>query len=257
MSYLERLDLYIQFGNNTTIIDGNYLKRKIINANTLRNLQEFRFSITSRISSPVQLNLPSTKDIEQTFTHFKSKNIISCVDYFPERKEGQYHIYSYPYETKYYNDITNKFPGGIYEYVREVSLFDEKPFEHEFFLQIQKSFPFMEILSVKNKKAQNHKESNENLSLIQYSFLRELHIYNVHDDYIEEFLSDKKTSLSRNVNLNIKYESLERVTNNFTREDTRINCRKVDKLYVCKGSKRCNFLEEYFPSAKIIERSRF
>ena len=57
----------------------------------------------------------------------------------------------------YYNDITNNFPGGLFEYVRVVSLFDEHPFEHEFFLRIQKSFPFMERLSVNNNKPQNRK----------------------------------------------------------------------------------------------------
>ncbi|CAF3331627.1 unnamed protein product [Rotaria sp. Silwood2] len=47
----------------------------------------------------------------------------------------------------YYGNITNNFPGGLFQYVRVVSLCDDSPFEHEFFIQIQKSFPFLEQLS--------------------------------------------------------------------------------------------------------------
>ncbi|CAF4304758.1 unnamed protein product, partial [Rotaria sordida] len=134
---------------------------------------------------------------------------------------------------------------------------DEKPFEHEFLLRIQKSFPLLEILYVKNKKPQNRKQSNDNqqyLSLIQFSSLSELRLNDVHDDYIEEFLFHRKTYLAKNVNLFIEYESLERITHNFTRESTRINCAKVDKLYLCRNDElKCgNCLGKYFPIAKII-----
>jgi hypothetical protein len=157
----------------------------------------------------------------------------------------------------YYSAITNKFSGGLYENVRQVSLFDEKPFEHEFFLRIQKSFPLLEILCVKNRKPQSRKQSNNNheyLSRIQYSSVSELRMDDVDDDYIEEFLFDSKTYLAKNIKLCIDYESLERITHNFTRESTRINCTKVDKLYLYgNGEFKCgNSLEEYFSIAKII-----
>ena len=58
---------------------------------------------------------------------------------------------------KYYDNITNNFPGGLFKYVREVSLYDERPFEHEFFLRIAQSFPFMKKLTIKNR---NHKITN-------------------------------------------------------------------------------------------------
>ena len=253
MSNLERLGLYFIIDHNTTVIDENFLKKHFLSS--LMKLNEFQFFITSYVSSRMQSNLLSTKDIQQTFIDFKTNSIISYIDYFPEMNKCKYHIYSYPSQMTYYNNITNNFPGGLYEYVREVSLFDEKPFEHEFFLRIQKSFPVMERLWVNNKKPQNRKELNENFALIQYSSLLEIHIGNVHDDYIEEFLFDTKTHLSKNVNLYIKYESLERVTHNFTRESTRINCTKVHQLYLYGESKRSNTLEEYFRNATITDES--
>ncbi len=42
---------------------------------------------------------------------------------------------------KYYKNIINSFPGGLFKYVREIFLFDERPFEHEFFIQIAQAFP--------------------------------------------------------------------------------------------------------------------
>ncbi|UJR29926.1 hypothetical protein I4U23_017473 [Adineta vaga] len=252
MSNLERLGLYIAIAvdSNRTFIDGNYLKKHILNS--LIKLDEFQFSITSQMASLMQINLSSTKEIEQTFIDFKTNNIISSINYFPESNISQCHIYSYPFQMIYYNNITNKFSGGLFQHVRTVSLFDEKPFEHEFFLRIQKSFPFMEDLCIENNKPQNREQSNESLSLIQYSFLRVLRICNVHDDYIEQFLSDTKTHLSNSINLYIKHESLERVTYSFTRESTRINSRNVDQLYLRDEAKRSDPLENYFPKAKIF-----
>ncbi|CAF2739187.1 unnamed protein product [Rotaria sp. Silwood2] len=146
-----------------------------------------------------KLNLPSTEDIQRTFIDFPNNEIISYIDYFPDAERGRCHIYSYPSQMEYYGDISNNFPGGLFNYVRMVSLFDEHSFEHEFFLRIVQSFPFMEKLCLINHKSQNCKQfyesnnDNRNLSVIEYSFLSELVIVEVHDDYIEEFLLDTKT----------------------------------------------------------------
>ncbi|CAF2739142.1 unnamed protein product [Rotaria sp. Silwood2] len=257
MSNLEQLDLYVAIFIDTTFIDGNHLKKNIINR--MSRLNQFKFYIRSFMHIRNQVNFPSTEDIQRTFIDFpNNNNIISYVDYFSEAKQSQCHIYSYPSFMPYYGNITNNFPGGLFKYVRVVSLFDEHPFEHEFFLLIQESFPFMEQLSVANYKSQNHKQSyesnndNRNLSLIEYSFLGELVILNVHDDYIEQFLFNTKTYLQNNVLLHIKYESLKRVTHNFTREDTRINCAKINELKLYDKTKCSNSsLQEYFPYAKI------
>ncbi|CAF1106973.1 unnamed protein product [Adineta steineri] len=211
-----------------------------------------------------QSHFSSTKDIQRTFIDFPINNIISYVDYFPEAKRSQCQIYSYPSLTPHYEDITNSFPGGFFKYVRVVSLFDEHPFEHEFFLQIQRSFPLMEELSVVNCKSQNKKQSyesdndNRNLPLIEYSLLNELAINTVHDDYIEQFLLNTITHLQNNVFLHIEYESLQRVTHNFTREDTRINCMKINKLKL-RGERICqnSSLQAYFPCAKISYPGQF
>ncbi|CAF4134240.1 unnamed protein product [Adineta steineri] len=137
-------------------------------------LNQFTFYIESFHHVRNGISLPSTEDIQKTFIDFPNNNIVSYVDVFPYIERNQCHIYSYPSLTRYYTDVSNSFPGGLFEHVRAVSLFDVRPFEHEFFLRIQKSFPFMEELSLDNCTAQNRKQSyrsnsdNRNLSLIKY-----------------------------------------------------------------------------------------
>ncbi|CAF1140408.1 unnamed protein product [Adineta steineri] len=82
---------------------------------------------------------------------------------------------------KFYDNITNHFPNGIYPYVRMISLYDERPFEHEFFIRIQKSFLFLEKSTLTNYYAQNHKYSHES-SILNYCYLTDLDFGRSHDD---------------------------------------------------------------------------
>ncbi|CAF4677623.1 unnamed protein product [Rotaria sp. Silwood1] len=134
MLNLEELALYF-FTSTEIFIDGNNLKKNIIDH--LPRLNKFLFNICSTIYLRDQATyLPSNEEIQQTFINFMNNKIITCVDYFPKQYSGQCRIYSYPYTMNYYRKITNNCPGGLFKYVCEVSLFDESPFKHEFFLRI-------------------------------------------------------------------------------------------------------------------------
>ncbi|CAF2451034.1 unnamed protein product [Rotaria sp. Silwood2] len=116
---------------------------------------------------------------------------------------GLGYVYSYPFILTSYECITNNFPGALlFTYVRKVSLFDEHSFKHEFFLRIQKLFPFVDHRTVTNRKPQYKISNNGNrdLSLIHCHYLTE-----VYDDYIEQFILDTKTFLSLYLNLHIDY----------------------------------------------------
>ncbi|CAF4584950.1 unnamed protein product, partial [Rotaria sp. Silwood2] len=182
-----------------------------------------------------------------------NNKIILCVDYFSNRKEGQCHTYSYPYEAKCYESITNNFPGGLFKCVRKVSLYDERPFEYEFFLKIAKSFPFMRKLTVNNDKPQKNKfdeqskDDNRHLSIIEYPHLTYLDLNYAHEDYVEQFLLDTKTCLPTTFKLEVDYESIDQVTHNFTRDATRINCAKLLFLYIPSEIPIWQQLKDYFP----------
>lgn len=237
MSNVEKLYLELDIDSYKEFIDGNDLKENIINY--MPQLNQFAFNIRVVKHSPNVMNLPSNKYIQNTFKGFKENQIISCIDHFAARGYSYCHIYSCPYRMNYYFNITNSFPGGLFQYVRRVSLYDEKPFEHEFFLQIAESFPFMKDLSVINAKPQRNKLSrkskkinNQDLLIIVYPSLIDLNLMEAHDDYIEQFLLDTDICLSNNTELSVYYEALKRVTENFTRHATRSNCMKLHSIRI-------------------------
>lgn len=245
MTNLERLGLYFIY-HNGRIIDGNELKNLI---NHMTRLNKFTFDIWSILPRANQINIPSNEEIQYTFTNFNHK-IISYIDHFPETNLCNCHIYSYPYTLTYYNNIANSFPGGLFKCVRNVSLFDEHPFEHQFFLQIAQSFPLMKKLTVHNQKSQ--KNENQQWSIISYSHLTELNLVRTHQNYIEQFLCNSKTHLLNDITFHVIYEPLQRVTHNFTRDATRINCSKIDYLFLYNPPEPLQYSKDYFPHAKIL-----
>ena len=60
---------------------------------------------------------------------------------------------------------------------QQIELFDERPFEHEFFIKISQSFPFLKELTIINRKPQKDKQctkfedDNRDLSIIEYFHL--------------------------------------------------------------------------------------
>ncbi len=253
MSNLKELHLYFDCSQHESFIDGNHLKANILAY--LSHLKTFQFNICSFIHHYDRTNLLSNKYIRNTFREFRNNEIVSCIDYFPEEDKGQCYIYSYPFTLKTYEHITNNFPDGLFPHVRQISLFDEKPFEHEFFIRIQKSFPFLKDLTVINWKAQNEQKStndNRDLSLIHYHHLTRLWLTQVHDDYIEEFLFDTKTVLPFNIQLLVDYQSLRRVTHDFKRIETRINSSKVNCIYLDNNHQFSKDFINYFLSTKFM-----
>ncbi|CAF3400043.1 unnamed protein product [Rotaria sp. Silwood2] len=248
MLNLEELSLCF-VNHNTPIIDGNDLKMNIMNYMT--KLKKFKFNIHSVIQINNQINLPSNEHIQHTFKNFANKNqIISSIDCFPKANEFHCHIYSYPYIWTDYDNITNSFRGGLFKSVLKLSLVDERPFEHEFFLRIAKSFPCVEELHVDNREPQ--KNDNQQWSIIEYSYLMQLDLLKTHENYVEQFLNNTKLSLLHNICFRVDYNTLQRVTDNFTSDTTRMNCSKIKYLFLCNQPEFCSpNLKEYFAHAEI------
>ena len=202
----------------------NTLKKDIISR--MPRLNNFTFNICSVIRHRVQTNFPLNEDIQKTFEHFQGNQIITCIDHFKEDEYSQCHIYSYPYKLSFYKNITNNFQAGLFPSVTEVSLYDERLFEYEFFVRIAESFPFMKQLIIYNSKPQKNiqsiKSNNDDqmLSIIAYPNLIQLDLTAAHDDYVDLFLFGTNVSLSNNLRLWVDYQTLVRVTHNYTRNTT-------------------------------------
>jgi hypothetical protein len=248
MSNLEMLTLNIKI-EEIKFVDGNCLNNDILNH--LPKLNHFIFNIQSRMYDYNQTDIRSNEDIQNTFKNFQNHKIISCVDYFPEESFGQCHYYSCPYIMKNYDNISNHFPGGLFKCVTKISLYDERPFQHEFFLKISQSFPLLEQLTIENFQSQNEKsvdDNNQHLPIIKYPYLTKLNLIHVHDDYIEQFLFHSKSSLTNYIFLWVRYDALQRVSNHFTREQTRINSAKIKHFFRFDRHDLSEDFCQYFPN---------
>jgi hypothetical protein len=246
MINLEELDLNIKFQCYEKFISGDILKKDIMIY--MPHLYKFTFNIYLIINYRYETNFSLTESIVKTFKYFSNNQIITCIDHF--QRDSQCRIYSYPYQWKNYYDITNNFRDGLFTSVTQVLLDDEHPFEHEFFIRISKSFPFMKKLTIMNRKAQQIKSNNDNqiLSIIEYPNLIQLDLSHTHDDYVELFLFNMKMSLPNNLHLRVDYKSLERVTYLFTRYMTRNNSTKLAALYFDPMNQIDEYhMKNYFP----------
>jgi hypothetical protein len=230
------------------------LKNQIVNH--MSRLNQFTFDIHSIMKMNNEIIFPSKEDIQKTFKDFQYAQVMSYIDHFRDKNEYQCHVYTYPSQMIYYQFLSNQFPGGYYPYVRVLSLYDEYPFEHQFFLQLVQSFPLIEKLTISNQERQRQRHKQFSKSIVEYSHLIDLDIRNVHEDYVEQFLCDTKTSFRKSIRLHIIGDTLLRVTKNLTRKDTRINCAKVDNLLMWDSRQHqqswrsSKSFQEYFPSIK-------
>ena len=75
---------------------------------------------------------------------------------------------------------------------------------------------------------QDRNDDTQHSSIIKFPHLTELNLLDVHDDYVEQFLLDTKTCLLNSIYLLVNVDQLKRVTHDFTRDATRLNCAKVE-----------------------------
>ncbi|CAF3935349.1 unnamed protein product [Adineta steineri] len=153
------------------------------------------------------------------------------------------HIFSLPYTIDTSLTLTSGFPGGLLPNVRDLLLMDlRNSFDHQFFMIIAQSFPYLTDLSIHNHEQQQQykrlneaDENNPQLSIIEFSHLNNLRLDSSHIDYAEQFLDEMNTRLPCLIHLDVSYEDLEIVTENFTRDATRRNCAQLNRIQFYKS----------------------
>ncbi|CAF1250911.1 unnamed protein product [Rotaria sordida] len=231
MLNLEELTLSI-FIQDRPFIDGTSLYNEILVYMPRLNMFNFRICTEKLINDSI--HHLSKDDIQRTFTNTIFQQVECIVNYF--YYIAQFHVFSLSFVFNYFNFIGNTFPTIIFNYVRILRVQDNVPFEHEFFIRIAWSFPLLQQLTVNNIRPQSlfsdelNSNDNQLYSIVNYPYLISLCLENVHNDYAEQFLNDTKTHLPRLTKLIINYDQLQLVTENFTRERTRLNCANVNEL---------------------------
>ena len=233
MSNLQHLTLYIEIDDRSMPVDGTQLQNDVLSH--LSKLQTFVFYIsTSFLIDHAAIPL-SNDDIQRTFTDVKF-GPIGCGKNYVHEFEIAYHIFSLPFTFGRIHYIGNCLTDTIFQNVTFLCICDLTPFEHEFFLRLARCFPSLQNLVIWNGKAQSRDgarsdyDNNGLLGVVQYPHLRSLEFIRVHINYVEQMLNESKTRLPCLAELRIDYDHLTSVTNNFTRDATRLNCINVQDL---------------------------
>ncbi|CAF1455549.1 unnamed protein product [Adineta steineri] len=158
----------------------------------------------------------------------------------------------------YLEGLGNQFPNIIFNHVTLLLIEDINGFKHEFFIRLARSFPLLKCLHICNVESQLSYDFNtfltdttQSYSLIEYPHLTSLDVRYANECYLEQFLNETKAYVPCLMELSVVDFHLKKITNNFTREDTRRNCTKVEKLYLLMGSlEHSKDVCHYLPSLK-------
>jgi hypothetical protein len=234
MSNVEELTLDITNQDRNTFLDGTHLNNQIL-VHMVR-LSKFTFHITTKIELHHLVNYLSSDDIQRTFNNIRNQQVGCILTYIASR--AICHVFSLPYMFDRLEYIGNIFLPMVFTNVRRLSVHDKLPFQHEFFVRIARFFPLLKQLHVWNSKSQQillDKENsigNELNSNVEYRHLISLSLFLSHIDYVEQFLNETKIHLPCLTKLDVDYDQLTTVTENFTRNLTRVNCANVKQLSI-------------------------
>ena len=257
MENLEKLTLSLGVRGRTSFVDGTYLDDYIFSQMWYLHTCVFDI-ITDFIRSTGHFE-PSVDDIRHTFIQ-RGYNADCYIDWH-DFSLRRCHVYSIPLNMEQMRPITHSFPGGIFRNVCILIMVDNfHPFEHNFFARISCSFPLLSRLTIRNTIPQKEKSTHQLVkieatsSTIEYCHLIELDCGDAHIDYVEQFLSNDNTYSPRLCKLHVQYEHLITVTENFTRNTTRINCAKIEDITFAEKIVMAypSDIYLYFPSLQIM-----
>ncbi|CAF4418142.1 unnamed protein product [Rotaria socialis] len=177
----------------------------------------------------------SNEDIQHSFRRKEYGLVGSYVETFTTSIEYKCYSNSMPYH----------FKSGMFGNVQSLIMTDIYPFEHNFFNIISQSFPLLKELHIINEKPQKNKQ--QTMPLIVFSHLIDLNLFCAHADYAEQFLVNKHCYLPCLLNINICYEPLTLVTNNFTNDATRLTCSKLTSVCIKEPFVSPETFSKYFP----------
>ncbi|CAF5013446.1 unnamed protein product, partial [Rotaria sp. Silwood1] len=252
MTHLEKLTLYIRIYNRSTFVDGTNLHKDILIH--MPRLHTFTFYISTDIQFDDSVHYLSDNDIQQTFTNIGYHQIACSVNYFYRKYRAVCHVFSLPFTFNRLEKIPNKFPNIIFNTVTYLLVGDLIPFKYDFFIQIAKAFPSLKDFCIINVTSplwnfdSYTADRIDSHSYIEYPNLTSLNVKYVDNYYIEQFLLDTKTYAPHLTEIKVYFNKLKTVTENFTRDATRYNCRNIKQLIFEKTMNYPKELYLYFPS---------
>jgi hypothetical protein len=137
MLYLEKLTLYLRFGNRDGFIDPIcHLKQFTM---YMARLNSFNFYLSTENNSDELTHYLSNNDVKRNYRNIGCQEILDMV--CPVVNTTMYHIFTLPFQFTQLESVGNIFPNIVFNNVIELWVHDyEVPFELEFFVRIQQHF---------------------------------------------------------------------------------------------------------------------
>ncbi|CAF1439677.1 unnamed protein product [Adineta steineri] len=224
------------------VIDGIDLNEKILCH--MLDLDKFLFHICTIMPTYQTNNFLSTNDIQNTFINWKYSQVGCSIDRF-SNGITYCHIYSIPFQMTNFMYLTNSIRNDYFQFVINLTLYDTRPFEYDFFQWMSKAIPLLRYLTLSNFLPQVKKLENQ--SCIPYNRLVRIRFTRAHIDYIYQFLCHTKAYVPQLSILKIQYDKLVTITNNFTNVTTQINCSQLKQLLFDEIIVYPEHFHDYFP----------
>ena len=251
MLHLEKLSLYLCIENGNRFIDERYLQTEIIVYTP--QLRSFTFYISTYVEFVNSVDYVSRQDLQQIIINHEHQCMATIINHIIDF-QTICSIFSLPFAFNRLHDIGNVFPDTIFNNVTHLMVHDVVPFNHEFFIRMARSFPLLAHLQLVNLKPQSsHSRSTSpsdhihTCSIIEYRHLISLDARLAHRNYLEQFLSERKSSVPRLTELTIVFNELRLVTNNFTRVELRNNCANLKRLFYMSSWVHTKQFYVFFP----------
>lgn len=148
MSCLEELTLYLHISNRPVFIDGTHLYNDILTY--MPRLHTFTFYIQTENDIDGSVLRLSNDDIQRTFINIGYRQVACLVNYHGTFT-ARCHVFSLPFKFNSLDYMINNFPNIIFNSVTHLTLWDQVPCKHEFFIRVTRYFPpLVKYLSVNN-----------------------------------------------------------------------------------------------------------
>jgi hypothetical protein len=221
MINLNKLTLHLNI-SRSKLIDGIHFNEEFLPH--MLHLNTFIFHICT-ITPPSET---IHDDIQNTINNWNYSPVNCSIDHFSDEYKTYSHIYSIPYQMNRFMYLTNSIRGDYFPYVIDVTLYDIRSFEHDFFQWLSQAFPLLKYLKIENLTPQKNKDQIS--SKIFYLNLYRLRLTDVHIDYANQFLCDTNAYVPCLHTLVIPYDELAYITNDFTNDTTRFICGQLKKI---------------------------
>ena len=253
MPTVEELTLYLTVSKTdcNSLVDGQALHDDVIAR--LPRLKHFHFSIVTKlVNINTEVVHQTNEQLRRSLVANNFQQVGSYIDRFISRAFSNGHVYSLPYTFSTFTKLTVPFPGGRFNSVRTLQIMTSSALKPDFYQTVAEAFPFVHTLYLVDLYSSNTQEESSDDTrqipvMVTFPRLHTLQVGPSNIESVQQFLFHRRTHLPALRELQVGFEQLTRVTNNFTSDEARATCSRVRELILNESFVAPEHFHTYFP----------